>query len=656
MRRPLAFAAAMLAACISLMLPGAASAESRVALIIANSRYAAFDKLSNPAADAHLVEAALRKAGFDKVTVLEDLGLVAMNKALQEFGNEADHADVALVYYAGHGVEVDHVNYIVPVDVAFAHDRDVDIEAVKLDRMLSVTENAKRLRIVILDACRDNPFFDKLKKSMAQAGSVSKGMTAVEPSKNSLVIYSAKAGTLASDGRVNSPFAEALAKRIVEPGREISLLLRQVRDDVLDRTAGKQEPFTYGSLSSQEFYFIPPVAVAVAPAAPVLDIEAETWALCKNSLTRAPCDAYLASYASGRFAPLVQTRVADITHSASAVAAAANLAANVAAARAASVAATNAANLAATYAATLAASSPDAVAASTASTGSAGIAARSTSLGAAGGASSFPSSAPVVFAAPSPPPPSTPVVAAPVTVSAPVFVAPPAAASAPVVVAAKPPPSTPVVVATSPPPSAPAVVAIKPTPIAPAVVVASPPASAPAVVASKPTPSAAVVVAAGPSPTAPIIAPRAPSSAPVVVAASPAPSAPIAVAGSRPPAAPIVLASLGPIAVPPYAAGGSAASARSAAGFAPVRIGDLGITVRYDTANKGILVESVERGALVSGKLFSGDLIMRIDATAPDPASPPDTQLAANWKTEGRLKLLIKRGDADSVVIIRGNN
>jgi hypothetical protein len=87
-----------------------------------------------------------------------------------------------------------------------------------------------------------------------------------------------------------------------------------------------------------------------------------------------------------------------------------------------------------------------------------------------------------------------------------------------------------------------------------------------------------------------------------------------------------------------------------------VRIGDLGITVRYDTANKGILVESVERGALVSGKLFSGDLIMRIDATAPDPASPPDTQLAANWKTEGRLKLLIKRGDADSVVIIRGNN
>nr|WP_295660326.1 caspase family protein [Polymorphobacter sp.] len=592
-----------------LLLPVAASAETRVALIIANSQYAAFAKLTNPSADAHLVGAALKKAGFDKVTVLEDLGLVAMNKALQDFGNEADHADVALVYYAGHGVEVDHVNYIVPVDVAFAHDRDVDIEAVKLDRMLSVTENAKRLRIVILDACRDNPFFDKLKKSMAQAGAVSKGMTAVEPSKNSLVIYSAKAGTLASDGRVNSPFAEALAKRIVEPGREISLLLRQVRDDVLTRTGGSQEPFTYGSLSSQEFYFIPPVAVAVAPPPPAIDIEAESWTLCKTSQSRGPCDAYLATYASGRYVALVQTRVADLTHTAAA--AAANLAANIAAAHAATVAANNAAAIAAAKAASVAATNAANLAAAYASTlavsagggGGDAIAARSTSLGTAGPA----------------PSPSLPAFAAST--------------------------STPDVIKTTSPPSA-------------VVVKASPPPSTPAVVVASPAPTPAAIVAASPPPVAVAVAPTV-VAAPTVPSPAPAP-APAAVAVSRPALAPVLLASLGPSstpnAVPPYAAAGAPGVARATGGFAPVRVAGLGMTVRYDAASKGILVESIDRDALVSGKLFSGDLIIRIDTVAPDAASPPDTQLAANWKTEGRLKLLIKRGDANSLVIIRGNN
>ncbi len=615
----------LLAALAALLLfPVAASAETRVALIIANSHYAAFDKLANPSADAHLVEAALKKAGFDKVTVLEDLGLVAMNKALQEFGNEADHADVALVYYAGHGVEVDHVNYIVPVDVVFAHDRDVDIEAVKLDRMLSVTENAKRLRIVILDACRDNPFFDKLKKTMAQAGAVSKGMTAVEPSKNSLVIYSAKAGTLASDGRVNSPFAEALARRIVEPGREISLLLRQVRDDVLTRTNGSQEPFTYGSLSSQEFYFIPPVAVVVAPPPPTIDIEAESWTLCKSSQSRGPCDAYLATYASGRFVALAQTRVADLTHTAAA--AAENLAAAVAAAHAATVAANNAANVAAAKAAMLAADNAAKLAAAYASTLAAGgavgggdaIAARSTSLGTTGAATTAPPSVASFAAAPAPSPQAIIATAAPKPI--------PVSAPPNGVATANPPPSTVVVAASRP---------------APAIVV--PPPSAPVVIASHPAPAAVVAIAPPIAPVVAVIQPvTVPASAPVVASRPAAPP-------------PTVLASLGPMnganGVPPYAS----ASAKSPAGFAAVRMTDLGITVSYDLATKAILVGSIERNAVVSGKLFAGDLITRIDITPPDLTQPPDTQLAASWKSDGRLKLLVKRGDATSVVIIRSN-
>lgn len=607
----------------AMLAPVAVVAETRVALIIANSKYTAFDQLSNPSADAHLVAAALEKTGF-KVTVLEDLNLTAMNKALQQFGNQADGADVALVYYAGHGVEVDHVNYIVPVDVTFAHDRDVDIEAVKLDRMLSVTENAKRLRIVILDACRANPFFDKLKKTMAQAGPVSKGMTAVEPSKNSLVIYSAKAGTVASDGRVNSPFAEALAKRIVEPGREISLLLRQVRDDVLDRTKGFQEPFTYGSLSSQEFYFIPPVAVAAAPLVPAIDIEAETWTLCKTSLSRAPCDNYLKTYPVGRYAVLVQTRVTDITHSASAAAAAANLAANVAAARAASVAATNAANLAATYAATLAASSPDAIASLEAASGNTGIAARSTSLGAA--------ATPLA-------PPSIPTVVAPLASAA----APTNVASATIA------PAPAAIVATGTPLPAPVTVAPRPT----VVQVAAP--------TPAPIPAPVVVAAAAPRP-APVFV--APAPAPVVASAPvPAPKpVQIAMLSPTPVPTPAPIERLTPAPVPaPAPTVVAMAAPRPTVAAAPVvptsaRIGDLGITVRYDKVAKGIFVDSIDHNApLVAGRLFLGDLIMKIGTAVPDAAQAPDTQIAANWKSDGRLKLLVKRGDAVSVVMIVSN-
>ena len=632
MRRPrLASVAPWLAAFVVVLTSGTALAETRIALIIANSRYASTTVLSNPAADAHLVEAALKKTGFDKVTILEDLGRGAMNRALQDFGNEADHADVALLYYAGHGVEIDNINYLVPVDAVFAHDRDVDIEAVKLDTMLAVTENAKRLRMIVIDACRDNPFLEKMKRSMATPGAVSKGMAAVEPSKNSLVVYSAKAGTLASDGRVNSPFAQALARRIVEPGREISLLLRQVRDDVLGQTGGKQEPFTYGSLSSQEFYFIPPVVVAAAPLVPAIDIEAETWALCKTSLNRGPCDTYLASYASGRFAPLAQTRVADITHSAAAATAAAtaaSLAANVAAARAASIAATNAANLAATYAAALAASSPADVA--SAADGTAGIAARSTSLGAAGGnLSTAPSSAAILVA--SPVTTSVPIVTAPSLVtSAPIVAAPAAILNAPLVAASLVPPSVSIPVKSSPV-------------LSPQVAAASSsPSTVSTAVKSAPTPSAPVAAASS-----------TPPSASTPVKSSPPSSVPVVVASSRPAAAPIVLASLGPIVAPPYAGSGGP---KAPAGFAMARVSDLGITVRYDSGGKGLLVESVERTALVAGKLFTGDLITRIGTAVPDAAQPPDTQLAADWKSDGRLKLLVKRGDAISVVIIRGNN
>lgn len=298
-----------------LVLPIAAHAAApadKVALIIANSKYDKAAPLANPLLDARLVADALKTVGFTSVTVVQNVDREKMRRAVSDFGLLADKADVAVIYYAGHGMEVNGTNYLLPVDVQLARDRDVELEAVKLDTLVQMTEGARRLRIVILDACRNNPF-DAVMVRQVGSRAVSRGLAPVEPVGESLVVYAAKAGKTAADGSGgNSPFARALARRLVEPGNEVNLLFRKVRDDVLAETAGQQEPFTYGSLSSREFYFRAPVAHAGAVAG-VVDLEAEAWDLCKNSRSRSPCEGYLASHAKGKFSALARAKLADIS-------------------------------------------------------------------------------------------------------------------------------------------------------------------------------------------------------------------------------------------------------------------------------------------------------------------------------------------------------
>lgn len=282
----------------------------KVALVIANADYQAVPRLTNPISDAHIVAQALTRVGFDSVTVKENLTLVDMARVIREFSVQADGAQVALIYYAGHGMEINGTNYLVPIDAHVARDRDLDSEAVKLDMLLDMTQGAKRLRIIILDACRNNPFEVSMKRTSG-VRAVSRGLAPIEPMTDSLVVYSAKAGSTADDGdAANSPFATAMARRLVEPGREINMLLRRVRDDVIAQTGGKQEPFIYGSQSSQEFYFIDPPRGGGGGAA--VDIEAETWSLCKTAASRFACESYLRSYPNGRFVVLANTRMRDM--------------------------------------------------------------------------------------------------------------------------------------------------------------------------------------------------------------------------------------------------------------------------------------------------------------------------------------------------------
>ena len=163
-----------------------------------------------------------------------------------------------MIYYAGHGLEINGRNYLVPVDAQLKSDRDVDDEAVVLDRIEASVSGANKLRLVVLDACRQSPFLAQMTRSTAVSRSVSRGLTRVEPESGMLIVFATQAEAVADDGNGDhSPFATAFLKEVQVPGLEIRRLFDSVRDDVIDATDRKQMPFTYGSLTSrQDFYFL----------------------------------------------------------------------------------------------------------------------------------------------------------------------------------------------------------------------------------------------------------------------------------------------------------------------------------------------------------------------------------------------------------------
>ena len=233
--------------------------ERRIALVIGNSAYRNVPPLTNPVRDATAIADALRRTGFQTVTLLIDLPKEKLVDALRNFAQLADSADWALVYYAGHGIEMGGGNYLIPVDAKLSTDRDVGFETVPLDQVLSAVEGAKRLKLVLLDACRDNPFASQMRRTMATASrSIGRGLASIEPESGTLVVYAAKHGETALDGDgANSPFATAFMKNIQTPGLEVRRMFDFVRDDVLDMTSRRQQPFSYGSVSGrQEFFFV----------------------------------------------------------------------------------------------------------------------------------------------------------------------------------------------------------------------------------------------------------------------------------------------------------------------------------------------------------------------------------------------------------------
>jgi len=235
----------------ALLLAGPALAEKKVALLIGNAGYTGTAaRLPNPANDVNAMQAMLTEAGFE-VHAFTDLSRAGMSKALSEFESAALGADIGLVFYSGHGIEVNGTNYLLPIDVTLASDRDVKYEAIVLDDVMEALSGVSKLKLVLLDACRDNPFAGRMKK-IATRGVATRGLARLEDvatQSNLLVGYATAPGQTASDGDgVNSPYTSALLRHLVQPGLEVESALRAVARDVVDTTKGEQRPYKTGSM------------------------------------------------------------------------------------------------------------------------------------------------------------------------------------------------------------------------------------------------------------------------------------------------------------------------------------------------------------------------------------------------------------------------
>jgi hypothetical protein len=238
--------------------------QPKPALVIGNSSYQNAPILPSTTKDADAMAESFKVAGFDVVTAQNNLGIKEFLTKLRQFEDEAANADIAVVYYAGHGIEVAGINFMIPVDAKLANDRDARDEIVSLDRLLEAVEGAKRLRLVILDACRDNPLAQTMKRQREATLRGATGLALVEPTaNNSLIAYAAKAGAAAEDGNANhSPYTTALLTHLFVPGLDIRLALGRARETSSRRPATARSRFSPA-----------PSAVRILPSSPGLS----TW-------------------------------------------------------------------------------------------------------------------------------------------------------------------------------------------------------------------------------------------------------------------------------------------------------------------------------------------------------------------------------------------
>jgi hypothetical protein len=312
---------ASLSAALLLASANAAFADKRVAFVVGNGAYKNVAALPNPSVDARSMAKLLRNVGFD---VVEGANLTRdkMTEKLLDFGKKAEGADVALFFYAGHGIAVNGINYLLPVDADLKSEMDVKLgAAINVDLTLEQTMGDAKVKLVFLDACRDNPFAAKIRSAKAtRSVNVQTGLAEMKSGEGTLIAFATGPGQTALDGEAgtNSPFTRALIANIASPGMEIQQAMTRVRAQVNEETGKNQLPWGHTNLTGTVYLnqaAAPAVAqeVSNAPAAgPASEVELEFWRSIKDSNKIEELNAYLANYPNGTFKSIALARIASL--------------------------------------------------------------------------------------------------------------------------------------------------------------------------------------------------------------------------------------------------------------------------------------------------------------------------------------------------------
>jgi uncharacterized membrane protein YgcG len=305
----------------------AAKADRRVAFVVGNGAYKNVAQLPNPPVDAKAMAAVLRNVGFE---VVEGTNLTRdkMTEKLLDFGKKAQGADVAVFFYAGHGIAISGTNYLLPVDADIKSEMDVKLgAAINIDLTLDQTMSDAKVKLVFLDACRDNPFAAKIKSNSAtRSVSVQSGLAEMKSGEGTLIAFATGPGQTALDGQegTNSPFTRALIAHIATPGVEIQQAMTEVRAQVNEETNKGQLPWGHTNLIGSVYLNPAPVPApgaaastasapaAVASSSPGTDVELEFWRSVKESNKPEELNAYLTSYPNGQFKSLALARIASL--------------------------------------------------------------------------------------------------------------------------------------------------------------------------------------------------------------------------------------------------------------------------------------------------------------------------------------------------------
>lgn len=308
---------------IALTIAQPAVAERRVALVVGNSNYTSVPRLPNPRNDAGDMIARLKALEFDVIPGL-DLDRNGFLNTLATFGRAAEGADVALFFYAGHGLQVNGQNYLVPTDAKVEYEAELDIALIPVPLVMQQLSRGSRINIVLLDACRDNPFAKDLSRTLGTRSSsaLGRGLSRIQTASGTFIAFATQPDNVAQDGSGrNSPFTEAFLANMEKPGLSLSDLMIEVRNEVMRQTNGKQVPWDSSSLTGR-FSFkiegtvtIAPKPGPAQPAAPASDsrtVELGVWNAIRESSDAAVFRRFLRDYPESVFAPLARDRIARL--------------------------------------------------------------------------------------------------------------------------------------------------------------------------------------------------------------------------------------------------------------------------------------------------------------------------------------------------------